>query len=79
MADQMEQVRSLVCRIGKLGPLGPDDDFYQAGFDSINVLALLLELEAEYGVSIPDEQFVAARTVRDLHALIAGRNKEKAA
>jgi acyl carrier protein len=79
MVDLVEQIRALVCRLGKLRQLGPDEDFYNAGFSSVSALELLLELEAECGVSIPDEQFVTARTVRDLSTLVAGRQKEQAA
>jgi acyl carrier protein len=79
MMDQAELIRSIVCRVGKLGALRPDEDFYDAGFSSVSALELLLELEAECGVTIPDDLFVTARTVRDLHSLIAGRRKDQAA
>ena len=48
-----------------------DRDIYEAGFSSIASLELLLELESIYGVSIPDDQFVLARTPRQLRQLIA--------
>lgn len=48
-----------------------DRDIYDAGFSSIASLELLLELETIYGVSIPDDQFVIARTPRQLRALVA--------
>ena len=48
-----------------------DRDIYDAGFNSIASLELLIELESVHGVSIPDDQFVLARTPRQLRALIA--------
>jgi acyl carrier protein len=74
----LDQIQAIVCRVGKLADIEPDEDFYHAGLNSLGALTLLLELEAEFGLSIPEDQFVAARTVRELHALVA-RRKEKAA
>ena len=41
------------------------EDFYDAGFSSINALQLLLELEAAFDVTIPDDEFVDGA---DVHA-----------
>ena len=62
---------SVICRIGEIPPMDDDRDIYDAGFSSIASLELLLELETIYGVSIPDDQFVIARTPRQLRALVA--------
>jgi acyl carrier protein len=79
MPDQLDQIRALVCRVGKLRHVEADEDFYNAGLNSVAALTLLLELEAEFGVSIAEDQFVAARTVRELHGLVARRPRDKAA
>jgi len=78
MAERAERITAILCRVGKLQNIGPDEDFYSAGFSSISALELLLELETEFGVSIPDDQFVPARTVRALDAVISGLNQEQA-
>src|SRR5271165_1745087 len=70
LVDGQDQVTAVICRIGKLPRVDPDEDFYKAGFSSISALELLLELESACEVSIADDQFIAARTPRALHALI---------
>jgi acetyltransferase-like isoleucine patch superfamily enzyme/acyl carrier protein len=48
-----------------------DEDFYNAGLTSIMVLPLLVELEEKFQISIPEDQFLEARTIRQLAAQIA--------
>lgn len=48
-----------------------DRDIYDAGFNSIASLELLIELETVHGVSIPDDEFVLARTPNQLRLLLA--------
>jgi acyl carrier protein len=69
-ADSLLTVLKIVQTTGKIQDVSADDDIYDAGFSSINALQLLLELEATFDVSIPDDEFVAARTCTSLHALI---------
>jgi len=66
----MDRVIELVVTVGNLPAIGPDDDFYDAGFSSIRALQLLTELEDAFDVTIPDERFPAARTPRALHNII---------
>ena len=49
-------------------PVGPDDDFSTAGVDSMGLLKVLLFIEAEFGVWIPDEDLVEGN-VRSSRAL----------
>ena len=70
-SNGLERILTIVQETGKIENIGPSDDFYDAGFSSINALQLLLELETAFNVSIPDDQFVAARTCASLHALIS--------
>lgn len=79
MSDELGGIAEILSRIGKVEGLGPDDDVYDAGFSSMNALELLLELESAYGVSIPDDQFIAARTLRGLDTLIENLRQEQAA
>jgi acyl carrier protein len=41
-------------------------------WDSLNHVALILSLEAEYGISIPDEVIVELTSVRAIRAFVAG-------
>jgi len=71
LEDQaLTRVMTLVRETGRIGDITPDEDFYDAGFTSLRSLELLLQLEAEWDVSIPDEEFIAARSVRSLGDLI---------
>lgn len=70
MSVGLGRITAIVCAVGKISEVGVDDDFYDAGFSSINSLELLLQLEEESGVSIPDDQFIAARSPRALHEMI---------
>ena len=67
----LDRIVAIVQATGKLSGIDPDEDFYDAGFSSINALQLLMELEDAFGVAIPDDQFVTARTCASLHSLIA--------
>lgn len=67
----LARVMALVRETGHIGDITPDEDFYDAGFTSLRSLELLLQLEAEWDVAIPDEEFIVARSVRSLGDLIA--------
>ena len=67
----LDRIVTIVQTTGKLDRIGATADFYDAGFSSINALQLLMELEETFGVTIPDEEFVTARTCESLHSLIA--------
>jgi acyl carrier protein len=79
MLDGVHQIAAIVCEVGKISGINPDDDIYDAGFSSINALALLIELETACDVSIPDEEFVHARSPRAFHAIIERLQREEAA
>lgn len=71
------RVRAIVARLGKQGDpsaIASDADVYRRlGIASSGALDLLLTLEEELGVALPDAEFNEARTVRDLTALVARR------
>jgi acyl carrier protein len=75
--DELHVIAMSVSQLGKVPAVGPDDDFYDAGFSSINALDLLLDLESSFGVSIPDDEFIVARTPRALHELIGRLRQEQ--
>jgi acyl carrier protein len=72
MSDDIDRVIELIVSVGNIPRIGPDDDFYDAGFSSIRALQLLTELEDAFNVTIPDDSFPTARTARALHLLIKG-------
>jgi len=75
----MERVIQLISQIGGIGSVTPDAGIYEAGFSSVRVLELLLALEDEFGVSIPDQDFMAARTPREIFGLVERLQEPKPA
>jgi acyl carrier protein len=69
--NDFSSVIEVLCRVGGLAGLEPDQDFYEAGMTSMQALPLLLEMEDTFQVSIPDDQFTISRTARKLTELIA--------
>jgi acyl carrier protein len=66
----MERVIELISQIGGIDQMAPDTEIYRAGFSSVRVLELLLSLEDEFHIKIPDVEFIAAKTPRDIVALM---------
>ena len=67
---RMERVIQLISQIGGIDSVPPEGEIYGAGFSSVRVLELLLALEEEFGIKIPDKDFITARTPRDISGLI---------
>ena len=72
MAGEIDRILSLIKETGGVNEVGLEDDFYEAGFSSVNALTLLLELETAFDVSIPDDKFVESRTPLALEVMIVG-------
>ena len=69
--DNLQTIIGIVQITGKIQNIEASEDFYEAGFSSINALQLLMELEAAFDVAIPDDEFVMARTCSALAALVS--------
>ena len=69
--EQLSCILGIISKLGQLPEIQPDQDFYDAGFVSVNALPLLMELEDRFGVTLPDDRFIQARTPRDLNALVS--------
>ena len=76
--SDLKRIIELVQTTGKIENVSASEDFYEAGFSSINALQLLMDLEAAFDVTIPDDEFVAARTCESLHGLVSKLAKENA-
>jgi acyl carrier protein len=68
------RIRRILSRVARLdGDYSTQADLFRdLGMRSIAALDLLLSLEEEFGVSIPDERFGEARSVGGLVALLEG-------
>jgi acyl carrier protein len=71
LSDQLTHVTTIVCAAGNLSYIDPDEDFYDAGVSSITALRLLMDLEDAFGISMPDDRFINARTPRALFEIVA--------
>ncbi len=70
-----ERICAIIRRVSKDKP--PDgalaldaDVFRDLGVESTAALDLLFSIEDEFGISVPDDQFSTARTVRKMTELI---------
>ena len=77
MQTEIDQVIGIVCEVGQLPAIGPDDDVFDAGFSSVRSLELLIRLEDTFNVSIPDDQFISCRTARALFEVVTKTQREE--
>ena len=77
--DSLDAVLSAIRDVTGVNLVQPDQDFYDAGVTSVQSLPLLLELEDRFHVTIPDDQFVAARSARRLSEMIQNIAKSECA
>jgi acyl carrier protein len=77
--DSLDAVLNAIRDVTGVSQLLPDQDFYEAGVTSVQSLPLLLELEDRFQVTIPDDQFVAARSARRLSEMIQNLSKRECA
>jgi acyl carrier protein len=69
------RVAQVVARVARIdaSAIALDKDLYrEIGVKSAAALDLLLSLEEEFGISIPDQQFGDARTLASLADLVGG-------
>ena len=60
-------------------PLGPDEDLFAAGFDSLSLSRLLVFVEEKFGVVIPDEDVIVDEvgTLEKMTRFVMGRLEKK--
>jgi acyl carrier protein len=66
----LQTIKEIICKLLSLESIGEDEDMYQAGLTSIMVLPLLAEVEATFQLTIPDDDFLDARTPQALAQMI---------
>ena len=57
--------------------VGPDDDLFALGVDSLTAVRLGLDLERRFGVAIPPESFVSAPSPSAMAAWIEAQAQER--
>jgi acyl carrier protein len=65
-------VRGLLAKRGVGRAVGRDQDLSESGLSSLDVVNLMLAVEAEFGVKIPDREMTPAnfRTMARIEALV---------
>jgi acyl carrier protein len=69
------RLRQIIAAAALVGAdsIGPDDDLSRSGVDSLSMLRVIADVEAEFDIVIPDERFVSIRTLRTLTAAVEAR------
>lgn len=67
-------VRKILAKRGADRPVGVDDDLGESGLSSLDMVNLMLAVEAEFDVAIPEREMVPAnfRSIGRIEALITG-------
>ena len=50
------------------GTIRPSDDFFEAGLDSLDHATILLSIQEEYGLTIPDDAIDDCRSIEGILA-----------
>lgn len=78
MAVTVEQIRAAINKACPEKPLDkiPDDGILKdLGFDSLDRFNVLLEVEMQTGVSIPDEDVASLQSIRSIYEYVASRGQ----
>lgn len=59
-----------VAEIMEVDEVSMDTPYKEGNWDSMMMLTLIMELEAEYGVSIPMESLGNVKTLADMYAFV---------
>lgn len=81
MADVFEKVRAIIVERLKVdeSAVTPDASFVEdLQADSLDIVEMVMKLEEEFGITIPDEDVEKIRTVGEAVAYVEQRLKEKA-
>ena len=68
--SDIETLKEILCRLLGRESIVEDEDIYEAGLTSIMVLPLLVEIEDTFQLTIPDADFLNARTPSTLAQMI---------
>ncbi len=66
----MEKFLEFVAEVMEVDSVDKDLKYNEGKWDSLMMLTLVMELEAEYGVSIPVEELGKVETLEDLYEFV---------
>lgn len=64
-----EDIRLILVKISgsqDFAEIGEQDDFYEFGLDSLDLMDVIFELDTVFGFEVSDAQFAECRTIRDI-------------
>lgn len=72
MEDTFEKVSNMIRERFEITDIKilPDTTFDELGKDSIDLFDFVSDLEEEFGISIPDEEFEKLKTIEDIVELV---------
>lgn len=68
--SELPAIQAIVARVAELDSIDEDTDIYQAGISSMGSMDVMLDLETEFSITLIDEDFLKARTCRQLAELV---------
>jgi acyl carrier protein len=68
--QDLSKIKEILNQLLSQETIGDDENIYEAGVTSIMVLPLLSEIEDKFGVTIPDSEFLDAKTPRSLAQVV---------
>lgn len=68
--QDLSKIKEILNQLLSQERIGDDENIYEAGVTSIMVLPLLSEIEDKFGVTIPDSEFLDAKTPRSLAQVV---------
>ncbi len=73
-------VRRLLAKRAIEQPVGPDDDLSASGLSSLDLVNLMLSVETEFDIKIPDREMTPAnfRSIARIDALVRALSRQPA-
>jgi acyl carrier protein len=68
--QDVQTIKEILGRLLNQENIADQDDIYEAGLTSIMVLPLLSEIEETFGLTVPDSEFLDARTPAALAEMV---------
>jgi acyl carrier protein len=68
--QDVQTIKEILGRLLNQENIADQDDIYEAGLTSIMVLPLLSEIEETFGLTVPDNEFLDARTPAALAEMV---------
>jgi acyl carrier protein len=73
-----DRLRALITRVAKrdVNTADLDTRWRDLGIDSLDLLAIVLDCEREFAVTIPDDQTMGFATIRDILSFVSAAHRE---